>query len=178
MPLGVHFAHLFMWAKFSGSILSGSVFLWDLLICCWRVIHRPQAIYAWVWFVAFSLRYIWNVPLLSLTMWPSERRIMSFLYVGNYSITCVSFVWRKIRLWGVVFGVSTLRELWGWTLDLVFKLCISSYYFLCAASASFLDRSVTFVLGFMWFVLSKVTSPPSESVSTMFACSCSICGFV
>ena len=81
--------------------------------------------------------------------WPSERRIVSFLYIGDCSITCVSMFGGKsgCRVW---YSVCKLCVNYGDALwILVFKLNIASFYFLCAASAFFLDRSVTFVLGFM-----------------------------
>ena len=81
--------------------------------------------------------------------WPSERRIVSFIYVGDCSITCVSMLGGKsgCRVW---YSVCKLCVNYGDALwILVFKLNIASFYFLCAASAFFLDRSVTFVLGFM-----------------------------
>ena len=81
--------------------------------------------------------------------WPSERRIVSFLYTGDCSITCVSMFGGKsgCRVWYSVWQlcVNYGDALW----ILVFKLDIASFYLLCAASAFFLDRSVTFVLGFM-----------------------------
>ena len=81
--------------------------------------------------------------------WPSEGRIVSFIYVGDCSITCVSMLGGKsgCRVWYSVWQlcVNYGDALW----ILVFKLDIASFYLLCAASAFFFDRSVTFVLGFM-----------------------------
>ena len=98
-----------------------------------------------------SLFYMQGTSSLSAPMihWPSERRIVNSIYVGDCSITCVPMLGGKVgcKVWCSVWQLCMNYR--GTLWFLVFKLDLASFYLLCAASAFFLDRSVTFVLGFM-----------------------------